>query len=97
MRILNKDLLENFANRHADSRNALNRWIQLMEEANCQTHAELKRLFPSADYTGNGRYVFNIRGNNYRIVAAIVFIAGFAAIRFIGTHADYDKIDCSTI
>lgn len=97
MRILNKDLIENFANRHADSRVALNRWVQLMEEANCKTHAELKQLFPSADYTGNSRYVFNIRGNNYRVVATIVFVAGLAAIRFIGTHADYDKIDCSTI
>lgn len=97
MRILNKDLIENFTIRHADSKTALNRWIQFMEEANCKTHAELKQLFPSVDYVGNSRYVFNIRGNNYRMVVAIVFIAGLAAIRFIGTHADYDKINCSTI
>lgn len=97
MRVLNKDLVENFAKDHADSRAALNRWIQAMEEANWKTHAELKQMFPSADYTGNSRYVFNIRGNNYRVVVAIVFIAGLATIRFVGTHAEYDKIDCSTI
>lgn len=97
MRILNKDLAEDFAKKHADSRIALNRWIQLIEEASWKTHAELKQLFPSADYVGNSRYVFNIKGNKYRLIVAIVFIAGVASIRFIGTHAEYDKIDCSTI
>mgnify|MGYP005949476179 FL=1 len=97
MRIFNKDYLEDFARKHADSKTALNRWLQTIEEADWRTHAELKQIFPSADYVGNSRYVFNIRGNNYRLVIAIVFIAGVVSIRFIGTHADYDKIDCSTI
>lgn len=97
MRIFNKDYLEDFAKKHADSKTALNRWIQSIEEAKWENHAELKQMFPSADYVGNSRYVFNIRGNNYRLVVAIVFIAGIISIRFIGTHADYDRIDCSTI
>jgi len=41
---------------------------------------------------GNNRYVFNIRGNNYRTVVMIVFFASTAAIRFVGTHSEYDKI-----
>lgn len=97
MKIFNKDYLEDFAKKHADSKTALNRWTQTIEEADWKTHTELKRLFPSADYVGNSRYVFNIRGNTYRLVVVIVFIAGVVTIRFIGTHADYDKIDCSTI
>ena len=97
MKIFNKDYLEEFVKKHADSKTALNRWIQVIEEANQKTHGELKQLFPTADYVGNSRYIFNIRGNNYRLVVAIVFIAGVVTIRFIGTHADYDKIDCSTI
>ena len=60
-------------------------------------HADLKQMFPSADYVKNGRYVFNIGGNNYRIVAVVFFIGGVMNIRFVGTHAEYDKIDSSTI
>ncbi len=47
---------------------------------------------PSADFVGNNRYVFNIKGNNYRTVVLVVFFAGTVAIRFIGTHYEYDKI-----
>lgn len=48
-------------------------------------------------FAQNGRYVFNIGGNNFRVVAVVVFIAGVMNIRFVGTHAEYDKIDCATI
>ena len=97
MRIVNKEIAEQFVGKHADAQSALNRWIQIVEDANWKTHTELKQLFPSADYVGNSRYVFNIKGNRYRLVAIVMFIAGIAIIRFIGTHTAYDKIDCSTI
>ena len=62
------------------------------------THNDLKDTFPSADYVGNGRYVFNISGNNFRIVAVVLFIGGILELRFVGTHAEYDKIkNCSEI
>ena len=60
-------------------------------------HADLKQMFPSADYVKNGRYVFNIGGNNYRVVAVVIFIGGVMNIRFVCTHAEYDKMDSSTI
>lgn len=60
-------------------------------------HAELKQDFPSADYVGEGRYVFNIKGNNYRMVVIVLFIDDILTIRFVGTHAEYDKINCLTI
>ena len=59
--------------------------------------AFIKKDFPSVDYVGNQRYVFNIKGNNYRLVFVIKFVPQFVFIRFVGTHAEYDKIDCSTI
>jgi mRNA interferase HigB len=49
------------------------------------------------DYAGNQRYVFNIKGNNYRLVGKILFVHKILFIRFIGTHKEYDGIDCSTI
>lgn len=68
-----------------------------MKTAQWTNHLDLKKMFPSADYIKNGRYVFNIGGNNFRVVAVVVFIAGVMNIRFVGTHAEYDKIDCATI
>lgn len=57
----------------------------------------MKEMFNSVDAVGNDRFVFNIRGNNYRIVALIFFDIRTVYIRFVGTHQEYDKIDCSTI
>lgn len=54
-------------------------------------------MFPSADYVKNGRYVFNIGGNNFRVVAVVIFIGGVMNIRFVGTHPEYDKIDSAVI
>ena len=54
-------------------------------------------MYASADYVGNNRYVFNIRGNKYRLVAVVVFFMGELNVRFVGTHKEYDKIDCKTI
>ena len=97
MKILNRRLLEKFVDKHADADSALQHWINIVEEANWNSHNELKLDFPSADYVGKERYVFNIRGNNYRVVVVVVFIQGSLTIRFIGTHIEYDKIDCQTI
>jgi mRNA interferase HigB len=97
MKIWDKELLEKYAKRHAGANNALQRWIDIVEENEWKSHNELKLLFPSADYIGNSRYVFNIQGNNHRLVTVVVFVSGIVKIRFIGTHAEYDKIDCKTI
>lgn len=97
MKILNKPLIDTFAEKHPDAITPLERWAIIVEDACWQTHNDLKRDFPSADYVGNQRYVFNIKGNDYRLVAVIIFISGLITVRFIGKHSDYDKIDCSTI
>ena len=97
MKIWDKEIIDAFAEKHADANNALQRWVNIVESVEWKSHAELKINFPSADYVGNNRYAFNIRGNNYRLVVVVVFVARMLKIRFIGTHAEYDKIDCKTI
>ena len=97
MKVINQSKIAEFASQHADAVRALNNWLKTIKEAKWEKHADLKQIFPSADYVGNSRYVFNIKGNNYRIVAVIVFIDELAAIRFIGTHQQYEKIDSTTI
>ena len=98
MKIDNKVILDDFVQKHAKAAKPLNKWVEEVEKADWQSHNDLKRCFPAADYVKNGRYVFNIGGNNYRIVAVVMFINGMMILRFVGTHAEYDKIkDCSVI
>ncbi len=85
------------ANGHEDSRVALERWYDAAERAEWKNLSDIKVDFSTVDYVGNQHYVFNIRGNNYRLVVVIKFTIGYIYIRFIGTHAEYDKIDSSTI
>lgn len=92
MKILKFKLLKDFARKHPDSADALMRWAEYVEKTEWKSHAELKQAFPSADYVGNDRYVFNISGKKFRLVTIVVFFQGFLHIRFIGTHAEYDKI-----
>ena len=97
MIIANKELLDEFVQSHSGAVKPLNRWIEHVQAAVWNCHSDLKRAFPSADYVKNGRYVFNIGGNSFRIVAVVIFIGGVLNIRFVGTHAEYDKIDSATI
>lgn len=81
----------------ADSKAALERWYNTAINADWHNLSEIKEDFPTTDYVGNQHYVFDIRGNKYRLVVVIKFTIGRIFIRFVGTHAEYDKIDCSTI
>ncbi len=98
MIIANKLLLDDFIQRHSRAVKPMNKWVEEVMKSAWQNHNDLKETFPSADYVGNGRYVFNISGNNYRIITVVLFVGGILELRFVGTHADYDKIkDCSVI
>jgi mRNA interferase HigB len=71
---------------------ALYEWYHNVSRANWNNLLELKNDYNNVDYVGNERYVFNINGNHYRIVCIIIFASKKVYIRFIGTHAEYDKI-----
>lgn len=99
MRIVSHRKLKEFyeAKGREDSRVSLERWYDVVEKAEWKNLSEIKVDFPATDYVGNQHYVFNIKGNNYRLVVVIKFTIGYVFIRFVGTHEEYDKIDCSTI
>ena len=80
-----------------DAEVTLERWYEITESAEWNSFADIKADFGSVDYVGNQHYVFNIKGNTYRLVVVIKFIMGYVFIRFVGTHEEYDKIDASTI
>ena len=69
-----------------------------MEMSDFSNHNELKAIYPKADYVGNERYVFNLKGNDYRMIVVVVFVGKTVFIRWVGTHAEYDKLNnCSII
>ena len=82
---------------HEDSRVALERWYEIAEQATWKSFNDIRNDFPATDYVGNQHYVFNIRGNRYRLVVVVKFTIEHIFVRFVGTHAEYDRIDSSTI
>ena len=97
MVIISKTILVDAGKIHPDVIGSLNDWYIKCKEANWNSLADIKQTFNSVDYVGNDRYVFNIKGNDYRLVAMIFFNIRTMYIRFIDTHSKYDKIDCSII
>ena len=98
MTISGKRIIDTFVLKHARSRSSFTKWIAEIENLHPANHSELKQLFPMVDYVGNKRYVFNIGGNNYRLVAIVAFVEGMLFVRWCGTHAEYSKKeDCSKL
>jgi mRNA interferase HigB len=97
MVIIKKKTLDDFSKDYADSTAPLKAWYQTTLAANWSSFSDIKQDFPATDYVGNERFVFNIKGNRYRLVALVRFRIRTVFIKFIGTHADYDKIDATTI
>jgi mRNA interferase HigB len=97
MVILIKKTLLTFVEKHPAAGASLNTWYNIAKAADWGQLADIKKVFNNVDYVGNDRYVFNIKGNDFRLVAMIFFDKRTLFIRFIGTHSEYDKIDCSTI
>ena len=93
MRIIVYKHIEQFAAIHTEAKIALDDWYSKTEKAEWTCFADVKRMFNAVDSIGNKRYVFNIKGNSYRLIALILFTPKIVYIRYIGTHADYDKID----
>ena len=92
MRIVTYKRIKEFIEIHADSENPLNFWYHTVTAKDWNDLSDIRQTFNSVDYVGNHRYVFNIKGNDYRMVAIISFNAKKVYIRFIGTHSEYDKI-----
>ncbi len=82
---------------HEDSKVALERWYQIVENAEWKNFSDIRNDFNSADYVGNNHYVFNKRGNTYRLVVVVQFTIEYVYIRWVGPHSEYNKIDCRTI
>ena len=97
MVIISKAILREFAIQYPDVADALNEWYEITKAADWGKISDLRESFNSVDYVKNDRFVFNIKGNRYRLVTMIFFDIRTIFIRFVGTHADYNKIDASKV
>ena len=97
MRIFTEQVLKEYCDEHPEVKVALQEWVSIVKRSDWTCFVDIKKTINSVDYIGNQRYIFNIKGNNYRLVVVIKFTIKFIYIRFIGTHSEYNKIDCLTI
>ena len=97
MRVLAKKTLRDFWSKYPDCEQQLKAWFKETEDAVWKNTNQLKKDYPSASILINNRVVFNIKGNKYRLIVRINFNYQMVWIRFIGTHAQYDKIDAAKI
>ena len=93
MNVISKKKLIEYYESHADAKEALLTWHGIVAKAEWQDPEDVRADFPKAEPVGDKRVVFNIKGNHYRLVARISYEYKHVLIKWIGTHAEYDKID----
>jgi mRNA interferase HigB len=97
MRIIARSTLRDYWEIYSDVEDALKTWYYEASRAAWQSPAEVKEAHRNASIIADNRVVFNIKGNKYRLIVAIRYDIGIVFIRFIGTHAEYDKVDAETV
>lgn len=97
MRVIAKSTLRDFWAKHPDCEQQLKAWYQEAEDASWKGPNDIKKDYPSASILEGNRVVFNIKGNHYRLIVKINYSYGMVWIRFVGTHAQYNKIDATKI
>lgn len=96
MRIIARRTLREFWEQYPDAEQALRAWYHDVEQVRWQSPADVRARYANASIVANNRVVFNIRGNHYRLICAINYDYGIVYVRFIGTHAAYDRVDATT-
>ncbi|MBS7328748.1 MAG: type II toxin-antitoxin system HigB family toxin [Oxalobacter sp.] len=97
MRVIAKRNLIAFYEKHPDAEQPLKAWYAEASKASWKTPQDIKDCYASASFLENNRVVFNIKGNQYRLVVSIAYNFGAVYIKFIGTHREYDRTDAATI
>lgn len=92
MRVISFAAIRDFIAVHSDAEQPLKDWYKAVSKAYWRNFADINQTFSTVDYVGNDRYVFDIKGNNYRIVAIVLFVNQKVYVRFVGTHKEYERI-----
>ncbi len=97
MRVISIKALRDFWLRYPAARLALQAWLNEVQQADWAQPSDIKAKFGNASVLKNRRVVFNIKGNDFRLVAALAYNTGVVFVKFIGTHKAYDAIDAETV
>ncbi|ECD7244787.1 type II toxin-antitoxin system HigB family toxin [Salmonella enterica] len=97
MKIISVKTLRDFWAKYPDAEQPLKSWVDEVTRAEWLTPAAIKEQYRSASILKNRRVVFNIKGNDYRLIVAIAYQRGWLFVKFIGTHKQYDNIDAETV
>ncbi|UNE54632.1 MULTISPECIES: type II toxin-antitoxin system HigB family toxin [Bartonella] len=97
MKIVKISTLQIFWDKYPDAEQPLKAWIDEAKNAQWRSPHDIKEKYKNASILKNNRVVFNIRGNDYRLIVSIFYPAGWLYIKFIGTHKQYDAIDANTV
>jgi mRNA interferase HigB len=97
MHVITPRVLVDFWTEYPDSKGSLKAWFQEAKTARWATSQQVKAQYGTASIINSERVVFNIRGNDYRLVVRINYKSGAVFIRFIGSHSEYDHIDAATV
>ncbi|MEQ8415444.1 MAG: type II toxin-antitoxin system HigB family toxin [Imperialibacter sp.] len=98
MRIVTFRRIREYTEKVPEAKTALEEWYHKTSKANWENFRDMRRTFNSVDNARNNRYVFNIKGNKFRLIAIVIFASQKVYIRFIGSHSEYDDIqDYSSI
>jgi mRNA interferase HigB len=97
MRIIAISHLKAFWKEYPDAEQPLLAWIDEVKKVVWRSPSDIKEMYRSASILKNRRVVFNIKGNDYRLVVAVAYRYGAIYVKFIGTHRQYDAIDAETV
>ena len=103
MLVIGTDVVESYFAAHVGhrgikvARSQYDAWLRIATAADWRNPVQVKIAYPLASILKGGRAVFNIKGNDFRLVAAVQYQIGLIAIRFFGTHAEYDIVDAETV
>lgn len=97
MRVISKKHLIEYWAKHPNAEQPLKAWYDEAVVAKWQTPQDIKDQYRSASVVGNNRIVFNIKGNDHRLIVAVAYRFGAIYIKFVGTHTEYDKINAATV
>jgi mRNA interferase HigB len=97
MRVISKATLVEFWQKHPASKHALQTWFEDASRAEWRSPQDIKLRYASASFVSSNRVVFNIKGNDYRLVVAVAYRFGAVYLKFLGTHKQHDAVDAATV
>ncbi len=90
MKVVGRARLDEFCTKHADARKWIETWLGEIEGADWTTPQQIKDRYVSASFLPNNTVIFNVKGNDYRLEVTVAYKTSVLAVKWVGTHAEYD-------